>query len=72
MSDVDVPVGFDAVTNDRRRFSERSLHLLQMMHQCRGAVDEQRRAVLLGQFGERNVFAVENVVAVLEVVHGCR
>ena len=50
-------------------FREGRLNLVQVVQQRRLAVDVQRRAVLLGQLGDWNVFAVEGAVAVGEVVH---
>ena len=51
---------------DRR---ERGLQLVQVVQQRRLAVDVQRRAVLLGQLGDGDVFTVQLLIAVDEVIH---
>ena len=66
---AEVAVGLDAVADERLGGREGRLNLLQVVQQRRLAVDVQRRAVLLGQFGDGDVLAVEGAVAVVEVVH---
>ena len=70
LAEAEVAVRFDAVGNDGLRFGEGLLHFAQVVKQCGLAVDVERRAVLLGEFGHGHVFAEQGAVAVFEVIHG--
>ena len=67
--EVQVAVGLDAVADKRLGRGEGRLQLAEMVQQRRLAVDVQRRAVLLGQLRHRDVFAVQDAIAVVEMVH---
>ena len=58
-----------AVADQRLDLGESLLDRLQLPDESRLAVDVERRPELIGQPGDREVFAVKVAVAVVEVVH---
>ena len=68
-ADGEVAVGLDAVADERIDGGEGLLELAQVVQQRGLAVDVQRRAVGLGEGADGHVFAVEDAVAVVKMVH---
>ena len=68
-ADGQVGVGLDAVADERIDGGEGLLELAQVVQQRGLAVDVQRRAVGLGERADGHVFAVEDAVAVAEMIH---
>src|SRR5262249_41613059 len=70
LANVQVAVGLDAVADEGRYLGERFLDLPEVVQERRLAVDEEGSAVGLGQFGDRDILAVQNALVVAKVVHG--
>ncbi len=68
-AEVQIAVGLEAVADQRLNHGEGFLQLAEMVQQRRLAVDEQRRAVEVGQLADGHVFAVKYAVAVVKVIH---
>src|SRR5258707_1024680 len=59
---VDVPVGLDAVAEQRADGGKGLLQLAEVVEQGRLAVDVERRAVFLGEGPDGHVFAVKDTI----------
>jgi hypothetical protein len=68
-ADAKVGIGLEAIADERLDGGERALELIQVMEERSLTIDEQRRAVSLGELGHGHLFTMQDSVPVVKIVH---